>query len=49
LNQADPGELAELYASLRLALTYDHAKQIIDVEIDLLAARVDIYCVRGGT
>jgi DNA invertase Pin-like site-specific DNA recombinase len=49
LNQADPEELTELYASLRLTLTYHHAKQIVDVEIDPLSDRVDKYRVRGGT
>jgi len=34
--------------SLRLSLIYHYAEQIIDVEIDPLADRVDKYRVRGG-
>jgi hypothetical protein len=49
LDRAEPEQLAELYAALRLSLTYHHAEQIIDVEVDPLADRVDKYRVRGGT
>ncbi|MEV0799923.1 recombinase family protein [Kribbella sp. NPDC050281] len=49
LDRADPEQLGSLYASLRLALTYHHAEQTVDIEIDPLADRVDKYRVRGGT
>jgi hypothetical protein len=49
LDRAEPEDLAELYAALRLSLTYHHAEQIVDVEVDPLADRVDELRVRGGT
>jgi ribulose kinase len=49
LDRADPEELAELYASLRLALAYHHAERIVDVEVDPIGDRVDELRVRGGT
>ncbi|MGW7682968.1 hypothetical protein ACWGID_19690 [Kribbella sp. NPDC054772] len=49
LNLAGSEELSELYSSLRLALTYHHREQIVEVEVDPLADRVDKYRVRGGT
>lgn len=49
LDGAGPEELAELYAGLRLSLTYHHTKQIVDVEVDPLADRVAKLRVRGGT
>jgi hypothetical protein len=49
LNGAEPQELAELYASLRLCLTYHHIEQRIDVEVDPIGDRVDELRVRGGT
>lgn len=49
LNTAEPEELSELYSSLRLALTYDHVEQKLDVEVDPLADRVVKSRVRGGT
>ncbi|WP_132195146.1 MULTISPECIES: hypothetical protein [Kribbella] len=45
LDTAEPEELSELYSSL----TYHHVKQIVEVEVDPLADRVDKYRVRGGT
>jgi hypothetical protein len=45
LDQAEPEELSELYASLRLSLTYLHIEQIVDPLVD----RVDKLRVRGGT
>jgi hypothetical protein len=48
LDQAEPEDLAELYAALRLSLVYHHVEQIVDVEVDPLADRVDEYRVRGG-
>jgi hypothetical protein len=45
----DPQRLGELYAALRLSLTYNHAEKIVDVEVDPLADRVDKLRVRGGT
>ena len=30
-------------------MTYHHREQVVGVEIDLLADRVDKYRVRGGT
>ncbi|MEV5961490.1 hypothetical protein AB0L70_06975 [Kribbella sp. NPDC051952] len=41
--------MSELYASLRLSLTYHHVEQILDVEVDPMADRVDKVRVRGGT
>jgi hypothetical protein len=49
LGRAQAEERRQLYESLRLSLTYHHAEQIVDVEIDPLADRVDKYRVRGGT
>jgi hypothetical protein len=49
LDRAEPEERSQLYASLRLSLIYHHVDQIVDVEVDPLADRVDKYCVRGGT
>jgi hypothetical protein len=49
LDKADPEELSQLYASLRLSLTYCHIEQIVDVEVDPMGDRVDKYRVRGGT
>ncbi|WP_327635121.1 recombinase family protein [Kribbella sp. NBC_00482] len=49
LDSAEPEELSELYSSLRLSLTYHHTEQIVDVEVDPMADRVDKYRVRGGT
>lgn len=33
LNFAQPEELGELYSALRLALTYNHTEQILDVGV----------------
>jgi hypothetical protein len=49
LDRADPDELADLYSSLRLSVTYQHIEQIVDVEVDPLADRVVKKCFRGGT
>jgi len=49
LDRAEPEHLAELYSALRLSLTYHHAEQVVDVEVDPLADRVDKLRVRGGT
>jgi hypothetical protein len=49
LDRAEAADLADLYASLRLSLTYHHAEQIVDVKVDPTADRVDEYRVRGGT
>ncbi|MGZ0153656.1 hypothetical protein ACXJJ3_41765 [Kribbella sp. WER1] len=49
LDTAEPEELAELYEALRLSLTYHHHDQIVEVEVDPLADRVDKSRVRGGT
>lgn len=49
LDRAESDELSQLYASLRLSLTYHHAEQIVDVEVDPLVDRVDKLRVRGGT
>lgn len=49
LGRAEPEELAELYASFRLSLTYHHTEQIVDVEVDPIGDRVDKLRVRGGT
>lgn len=49
LDKAQPEEVSELYASLRLSLTYHHVEQIVDVEVDPVGDRVDKVCVRGGT
>lgn len=49
LDRAEPQELSELYALLRLSLTYHHIEQIVDVEVDPMGDRVDKVCVRGGT
>ncbi|WP_202867430.1 recombinase family protein [Kribbella pittospori] len=49
LNASSPEELNQLYGSLRLSLTYYHADQTVDVEVDPLGDRVDKVCVRGGT
>ncbi|WP_410790969.1 recombinase family protein [Kribbella sp. C-35] len=49
LDVAEPQELSELYASLRLSLRYHHIKQTVDVEVDPLADRVNKLRVRGGT
>jgi hypothetical protein len=49
LERAEPRQLAELYASLRLSMTYHHAERTVDVEVDPLADRVDKLRVRGGT
>ena len=34
LDRAEPEELAELYSSLRLSLTYYHGEQIAEIEVD---------------
>ncbi|TCC30686.1 hypothetical protein [Kribbella speibonae] len=49
LDRAEPEDLAELYASFRLSLTYNHTEQIVDVEVDPIGDRVDKLRVRGGT
>jgi hypothetical protein len=49
LGRAEAEERRQLYESLRLSLIYHHAEQIVDVEIDPLADRVDKYRVRGAT
>lgn len=49
LDTAEPEELIELYSSLRLPLTHHHVEQIVEVEVDPLADRVDKYRVRGAT
>jgi hypothetical protein len=49
LERAEPRQLAELYVSLRLSMTYHHAERALDVEVDPLADRVDKLRVRGGT
>ncbi len=49
LDRAEPEHLSELYSALRLSLTYHHAEQVVDVEVDPLADRVDKLRVRGGT
>jgi hypothetical protein len=49
LDTVAPEELSELYSSLRLSLTYHHSEQIVQVEVDPLADRIEKYCVRGGT
>jgi hypothetical protein len=48
LDRAEADELSQLYSSLRLMLTYRHAEQILDVEVDPLVDRVDKLRVRGG-
>jgi hypothetical protein len=35
LDWAEPEELSELYASLRLSLTYRHVEQVVEVEVGL--------------
>jgi hypothetical protein len=49
LDRATPEHLEELYASLRLVLTYHHVERSVDVEIDPMADRLEKVCVRGGT
>ena len=49
LGRAEAEERRELYESLRLSMVYHHVDQIVDVEIDPLADRVDKSRVRGGT
>lgn len=49
LDRASPEHLKELYAALRLVLTYHHVEKTVDVEVDPMADRVDKVCVRGGT
>jgi hypothetical protein len=49
LDRAASEDLAELYAPLRLSLTYHHAEQVVDVAVDALADRVAKLRVRGGT
>jgi hypothetical protein len=49
LDQAEPRQLAELYASLRLSMTYNHAERALDAAVDPVADRVDKFGVRGGT
>jgi hypothetical protein len=49
LDTAALEELSELYSSLRWSLTYHHSEQIVEVEVEPLADRIDKYCVRGGT
>ncbi|MDQ3887048.1 MAG: recombinase family protein, partial [Actinomycetota bacterium] len=47
LNQADPARLEELYAALRLDMTYDAEARAVDVSIR--PGRRGSECVRGGT
>ncbi|HEX3589664.1 MAG TPA: recombinase family protein, partial [Pseudonocardiaceae bacterium] len=47
LHRAELGELEELYAALRLEMTYHHEERAVDVRIQ--PARRDSECVRGGT
>ncbi|GAA0946545.1 recombinase family protein [Kribbella koreensis] len=49
LERAEPEERSQLYGALRLSLVYHHVDQILDVEVDPLADRVDKLRVRGGT
>ncbi|MDX6283000.1 MAG: hypothetical protein QOH03_4071 [Kribbellaceae bacterium] len=49
LERAEPEERSQLYGALRLSLVYHHVDQIVDVEVDPLADRVDKLRVRGGT
>ena len=48
LERADPEERSQLYGALRLSLVYHHVDQIVDVEVDPLADRVDKFFVRGA-
>ncbi|HEX4724922.1 MAG TPA: recombinase family protein [Pseudonocardiaceae bacterium] len=47
LHRADPDELENLYASLRLEMTYDHGERAVDLHVAPVG-RVSA-CVRGGT
>ncbi|MFF1819836.1 recombinase family protein [Kribbella sp. NPDC058245] len=49
LSAANPEDLSQLYRALRLSLTYHHADQMVEVEVDPLGDRVDKLRVRGGT
>ncbi len=48
LDQADRGDLAELYKALDLAVTFDHRERVAEVFIDPTAHVVKVG-VRGGT
>jgi DNA invertase Pin-like site-specific DNA recombinase len=47
LHRAELDELENLYAALRLEMTYHHEERAVDVHIQ--PARRDKECVRGGT
>ncbi|TCC24852.1 hypothetical protein [Kribbella speibonae] len=49
LDRPSPEHLEELYAALRLVLTYQHVEKSVDVVVDPMGDRVDKVCVRGGT
>jgi hypothetical protein len=48
LDQADRGDLADLYAALRLEVSYNYKARVADVSIRP-TPRVVSVCVRGGT
>jgi hypothetical protein len=48
LYRTQAEERRQLYESLRLSLIYHQADQIVDIEVDQLADRVDNYRLRGA-
>jgi len=48
LDQADRGDLADLYGALKLEVSYNYKTRVADVSIRP-TPRVVSVCVRGGT
>jgi hypothetical protein len=48
LGRAEPTDVADHHASLRLSMTYHHMERVVDVAVDPVGDRVDKFVSEGG-